>query len=152
MRKGHKRPDLRTTGEYGEWDPDCLAKAAAAIDAWVRESAVVDGPLPRLFRNRLHTGGKSADLERARRIERPTLTLARLCSTPELRPRSKWSAVMAEASGKVNSREAAQWAKFPKDFKGRADCSVEATGRGAARAAISGKATATMRPGPLSPK
>ena len=28
-------------------------------------------------------------LERARRIERPTLTLARLCSTPELRPRSK---------------------------------------------------------------
>jgi hypothetical protein len=25
-------------------------------------------------------------LERARRIERPTLTLARLCSTPELRP------------------------------------------------------------------
>ena len=28
-------------------------------------------------------------LERARRIERPTLTLARLCSTPELRPRSR---------------------------------------------------------------
>src|SRR6201985_3272865 len=28
-------------------------------------------------------------LERARRIERPTLTLARLCSTPELRPHSK---------------------------------------------------------------
>src|SRR5690349_20599440 len=27
-------------------------------------------------------------LERARRFERPTLTLARLCSTPELRPRS----------------------------------------------------------------
>ena len=25
-------------------------------------------------------------LERARRFERPTLTLARLCSTPELRP------------------------------------------------------------------
>ena len=32
------------------------------------------------------------DLERARRIERPTLTLARLCSTPELRPHSKWEA------------------------------------------------------------
>ena len=31
-------------------------------------------------------------LERARRIERPTLTLARLCSTPELRPQSKWEA------------------------------------------------------------
>src|SRR4029077_590398 len=29
------------------------------------------------------------NLERARRFERPTLTLARLCSTPELRPRSK---------------------------------------------------------------
>ena len=29
------------------------------------------------------------NLERARRIERPTLTLARLCSTPELRPHSK---------------------------------------------------------------
>ena len=28
-------------------------------------------------------------MERARRFERPTLTLARLCSTPELRPRSK---------------------------------------------------------------
>ena len=26
-------------------------------------------------------------MERARRFERPTLTLARLCSTPELRPR-----------------------------------------------------------------
>jgi hypothetical protein len=26
------------------------------------------------------------ELERARRFERPTLTLARLCSTPELRP------------------------------------------------------------------
>lgn len=26
------------------------------------------------------------NLERARRFERPTLTLARLCSTPELRP------------------------------------------------------------------
>ena len=30
------------------------------------------------------------NLERARRIERPTLTLARLCSTPELRPHSKF--------------------------------------------------------------
>jgi hypothetical protein len=28
------------------------------------------------------------NLERARRFERPTPTLARLCSTPELRPRS----------------------------------------------------------------
>ena len=27
-------------------------------------------------------------MERARRFERPTLTLARLCSTPELRPQT----------------------------------------------------------------
>ena len=33
--------------------------------------------------------GSATNLERARRIERPTLTLARLCSTPELRPQSK---------------------------------------------------------------
>src|SRR5205085_6701441 len=38
---------------------------------------------------------RPGDLERARRIERPTLTLARLCSTPELRPQSKWTGVMA---------------------------------------------------------
>lgn len=35
------------------------------------------------------------ELERARRFERPTLTLARLCSTPELRPLSP----MAYATG-----------------------------------------------------
>ena len=29
-------------------------------------------------------------MERARRFERPTLTLARLCSTPELRPLTVW--------------------------------------------------------------
>ena len=31
-------------------------------------------------------GSGRTKLERARRFERPTLTLARLCSTPELRP------------------------------------------------------------------
>ncbi len=31
---------------------------------------------------------QATELERARRFERPTLTLARLCSTPELRPHS----------------------------------------------------------------
>ena len=30
----HKRPHLRTTGDYGEWNPDDMANAAAAIDAW----------------------------------------------------------------------------------------------------------------------
>src|ERR1700753_1771821 len=44
------------------------------------------------------------NLERARRIERPTLTLARLCSTPELRPQSKWRAVMTNRLWKVKCR------------------------------------------------
>src|SRR6476469_3251545 len=46
--------------------------------------------------------GKVA-LERARRFERPTLTLARLCSTPELRPRSKsWDGVIAQPAPSFN--------------------------------------------------
>jgi hypothetical protein len=57
------------------------------------------------------------NLERARRIERPTLTLARLCSTPELRPRSKWTRVMAEGPGKVKWRQVSRQGKFPKNFK-----------------------------------
>src|SRR5689334_23623516 len=39
----------------------------------------------------------TSNLERARRIERPTLTLARLCSTPELRPQSKLVGVYGPA-------------------------------------------------------
>lgn len=31
---GHRRENLRVTGGYGEWSPDYLADAAAAIDAW----------------------------------------------------------------------------------------------------------------------
>ena len=31
---GHKRPHVRSTGEYGEWNPDYMAHAATAIDAW----------------------------------------------------------------------------------------------------------------------
>ena len=43
------------------------------------------------------------NLERARRFERPTLTLARLCSTPELRPRSKsWDGVIAQPALSFN--------------------------------------------------
>src|SRR5712664_75330 len=45
---------------------------------------------PSSNRQRLTTLIPLGNLERARRFERPTLTLARLCSTPELRPRSKW--------------------------------------------------------------
>ncbi len=43
---GHKRPHLRTTGEYGEGNPDYLANAAAAIDAWfARTQALAERPL-----------------------------------------------------------------------------------------------------------
>lgn len=31
---GHRRENLRVTGGYGEWSPDYLTDAAAAIDAW----------------------------------------------------------------------------------------------------------------------
>jgi len=31
---GHKRPNLRTTAGYGDWDPDYQREAAAALDAW----------------------------------------------------------------------------------------------------------------------
>ena len=31
---GHRRPNLRTTGGYGEFDPDYLSDAAAAIEAF----------------------------------------------------------------------------------------------------------------------
>ena len=31
---GHRRANLRTTAGYGEWDPNYLKEAAAAIDSW----------------------------------------------------------------------------------------------------------------------
>lgn len=31
---GHKRPNLRTTAGYGDWDPDYQQEAAAALDSW----------------------------------------------------------------------------------------------------------------------
>jgi integrase len=31
---GHKRPNLRTTAGYGDWDPDYQREAAAALDSW----------------------------------------------------------------------------------------------------------------------
>jgi len=31
---GHKRPGLRTTAGYGDWDPDYQREAAAALDGW----------------------------------------------------------------------------------------------------------------------
>lgn len=32
---GHKRPDVRMTGEYGEFDPDYLDAVVKALDAWL---------------------------------------------------------------------------------------------------------------------
>lgn len=31
---GHKRPNLRTTAGYGDWDPDYQREAATALDGW----------------------------------------------------------------------------------------------------------------------
>ena len=31
---GHKRPTLRTTAGYGDWDPDYQLEASAALEAW----------------------------------------------------------------------------------------------------------------------
>lgn len=42
---GHRRPHLRTTAGYGEWDPSYLENTAAAIDQWFVE-------LQRLVKNR----------------------------------------------------------------------------------------------------
>jgi integrase len=43
---GHKRPHLRTTAGYGEWDPTYLAGAAAALDEWFRKlQALATRPL-----------------------------------------------------------------------------------------------------------
>src|SRR6185437_8760916 len=53
-----------------------------------------------------------SNLERARRIERPTLTLARLCSTPELRPRSKFGGRLWPMAGPDSSRTAPSMAGF----------------------------------------
>ncbi len=52
------------------------------------------------------------NLERARRIERPTLTLARLCSTPELRPRSQVGRGLSPRDGKDSTAKIRPW--FPK--------------------------------------
>jgi hypothetical protein len=43
---GHRRPHLRMTFEYGEWDPGYLANAQAAIDAWFRRvGAMTETPV-----------------------------------------------------------------------------------------------------------
>jgi integrase len=44
MQIGHKRPGLEVTAGYGEWSPDYLERATAALEAWWRHvQALVDG-------------------------------------------------------------------------------------------------------------
>jgi integrase len=46
LQLGHRRPHLRTTGGYGEWDPSYLRDATAAIEAWwSRLQLLTDRPL-----------------------------------------------------------------------------------------------------------
>ena len=60
LQLGHRRPHLRITADYGEWDPEYLKCAAAAIDAWfigmqrraktrtlLTQSFSKSGPIPR---------------------------------------------------------------------------------------------------------
>jgi hypothetical protein len=37
---GHRRPSNRTSDLYGEYEPNYLGEAAAAIDAFIRRSGV----------------------------------------------------------------------------------------------------------------
>ena len=68
--------------------------------------------------------GGMVQLERAKRFELSTLTLARLCSTPELRPHS-----VGEALNRV-SRPAPQEGKQPDD---EISCEIIIAGRNAKR-------------------
>ena len=84
LQLGHRRPHLRTTAGYGEWDPEYLTTAAAAIDSWfvalqlkVQKRALFSQGFLKSARGRRKKSAKPLkSLERARRIERPTLTLA----------------------------------------------------------------------------
>ncbi|MCC6918917.1 MAG: hypothetical protein IT548_06915 [Alphaproteobacteria bacterium] len=51
MQLGHKRPHLRTTGGYGEFDPDYLAAPAEALSAWL-ESLGFSRSIPAADRER----------------------------------------------------------------------------------------------------
>ena len=71
MQLGHRRPHLRMTGDYGEWDPEYLKNAAAAIDAWF-----VDMQRRAKTRSLLTQGfNKSAPIQRRRRVIERTKSL-----------------------------------------------------------------------------
>ena len=68
---GHRRPHLRMTGEYGEWDPEYLKNAAAAIDAWFTALQV------KVKNRKLFSQGilKSAPIQRRKRVTERTKSL-----------------------------------------------------------------------------
>ena len=90
---GHKKRDMSITEVYAPFDPSYLAQAVEAIDKFLRELLIPpsERPLktwPVRGQSDSENSGKSLKkLERAMRFELTTPTLARLCSTPELRPR-----------------------------------------------------------------
>ena len=85
----------RDINNHLETRPETCLHGTVSVPSVIQPAAVV--------RRALQIFDLIKNLERARRIERPTLTLARLCSTPELRPRSKWTVVMTNPPGRVNS-------------------------------------------------
>src|SRR5215469_3777219 len=58
-------------------------------------------------------------MERARRFERPTPTLARLCSTPELRPRSRAAMARSFFGRAAYCRGAGRWQAADGAARGR---------------------------------
>ncbi len=62
-----------------------------------------------------HEGALSENpMERARRFERPTLTLARLCSTPELRPHRSDGREISEGRGPCKGKNAPLGRIYPR--------------------------------------
>ena len=79
---GHRRPHLRMTGDYGEWDPEYLKNAAAAIDAWFID-------MQRRVKNRnLLTQGfsKSAPIQRRERVTWRTKPLKKMVGATGIEP------------------------------------------------------------------
>ena len=108
---GHKSRDYRTTELYAAFDPSYLSNAVRAIDRLFDGFAPVSrqwtSPSSRVTAtNALMLIG---NLERAKGFEPSTPTLARLCSTPELRPpasaggggfgRIRWRRMIASGNG-----------------------------------------------------
>ena len=90
---GHKKREMSITEVYAPFDPSYLAQSVVAIDEFLRELLIPPSERPLMsWPNRGQSDSEDLSkslnsLERAMRFELTTPTLARLCSTPELRPR-----------------------------------------------------------------